>query len=935
MNKSKTKPKEQTSTIARPCITVAKVRIRDVSSSNSSYSSSKSRDPSPCEPARDRYTPSSGYVSSSYSKLYPRSSNKLLGNNLASQSTGPAVSYLNGSDVGGQYRRNIEQNENNTKISKKENSPTEKALTIDTIESSELIPEQHVEMMAVNVVTRGTSPNLCSTSTTNFSRCKRAEIAKTIEKTIMRPKRKVICEDKEIQSDRMDDSTKKSRFSSTRASTPWPLYMENKYTGLNGYTRYNVSSSVASLSRYNNAAKCEKNSSDCSPEKSLEKSSEKSLEKNSENSIEKLPEKSPSKSSRESFISKSPSISRSNSKSEKSKSKSPPVPIPKSTSSSPTKQRMCGSRALPPQSPKSESLSPAKVISASSSTSSANTTTSSSKWANKDFRKSALNVGQTDRPRKVRTSSASTDNDDIRKLQQKSATIQRSISRSDRSSSVSSETSYSSSGNAEEVTKNFMKIKISPPPTTTTTTLAKLNDAVHLNSDVMTCEAGHKPVEEVQTQEKESPHTNDSFAKSNNATSSIVNRMLSPITKIFKTKSQHFGDSPSCSEHNIPIRANDSIKQGTLVESVLNQMTTTSNETKLVSSNNYLADESSWINSTLNEQTTHTQFDKFQSGKTTNMKNQLKGQTPWWLNEAENDDTVAEDVTLNQIDPGMTQINSIDGNKSNQTNSSIPWWMSDEAISLRDMGQEYRITHIRSGERAWWLDEDTEDSVIDILEAAETENVNGSKFTFKIKKMDSGERAWWLCENNENMTPIESTNHNVCDISNEDDTEDIDFWATINESLEAKRKESNEKKLRNQRKRTNNYQYDINANYIPLGDRASPEGLEDFKNRVENRLSPFDNINGKAVEACFGKLFISRHQNIDDVLGASCHALSPIRLCNDTDLFAEILPSQVLIHNGTPDKITIESERYVKSNRTTIHNFSICFNLTNFSPIIL
>lgn len=938
---SKNKPKEVSST-SRQSVTLAKVRIRDANSTSSSYSAPKPRDPSPSEPAKDRYTSSSGYVSSSYSKLYPRSSSKLQVNNYNNRSsinsTSPAVSYLNGSDVGGRYRQNNENDDKLTKTSSEESSPTKEtattastATTTTTTSSSDSSEsEPNVEMIEVTVVTRPTSPNLCSTTTTNFSRCRRVEIAKTIEKTIKRPKRKPNTEDKEVQSDRMDDTSKYSRFSG-RATSPWPSsYMDNKYSSMS-YSRFNSGSSSTSMPKYSPTTKSEKESSETSPEKSAERSSE----------------KSPSKSSRESSVSKSPSISRSNSiksvtKSEKSKSKSPPVPTSsKSTSTSPSKSsKVYNNKTLPPQPPKLES--PTKVISVSSSaastTSSANAT--SSKWANKDFRKSALNVGQTDRPRKARTSSASTDNDECnKKSQQKPASNQISYTRSDRSPSVSSETSYSSGGNADDMTKNFMKLKISPPPTTTkhTTTPIETDDTaatstlpvnstemMHLNSNMMTYDMKTQP-NDAAVQINESSHSNDSCTKIDNTKSTIVNRVLAPVMNMFKGKTQHTAENQSGSDHDSAISTNDSIKPDTLVESVLNRTTTTiSNGAKLVSSNNYLADESSWLNSTINEQTTDTQFDKFQSNQTINMKDQLQqhvdsgNQVSWWLQDTENDDTIADDMTLNQSDNETTQRhNSIDLVDSNQTtNLSIPWWMMDEATtttSQSDPTQKYRITHIRSGERAWWLDEDTEESVNDILEAAENDNDNASKFTFKIKKIESGERAWWLCEEKQDSIVNQTM---ADDTIKEESNVDVDFWASINESLEAdriKEKERNaeSKKQNKERFANNNYQYDVNANYIPLEARASPDGLEDYNNNNENRLSPYDNVDASNanVTTKFKKLFISKHQNIDEVLGAPCHALSPIRIDDDAP-FEEILPSQVRIHDGTAKKLHIESERY-------------------------
>ena len=77
----------------------------------------------------------------------------------------------------------------------------------------------------------------------------------------------------------------------------------------------------------------------------------------------------------------------------------------------------------------------------------------------------------------------------------------------------------------------------------------------------------------------------------------------------------------------------------------------------------------------------------------------------------------------------------------------------------------------------------------------------------------------------------------------------------------------------------------MHTNPSPLGDRASPEGIEDIKPHNENkRNSIYDNIptvnepekidleNLKTPT----QLFISRHTNIDDLLGGSCHPMSPV-----------------------------------------------------------
>lgn len=995
-NKTKTTTKEAPS-LARPSVTLAKARIRDLNSASSTYSAPKSRDPSPCDPAKDRYTSTSGYVSSSYNKLYPRSSNKLQVNSISNsrpalRSTNSAVSYLNGTDVGGKYRQNIDFNEKLTKTSSDERSPVSEAANGTAITAQVTAPvtvsltpssssssaissdsgensdsgELSTEMVEVTVVTRATSPNLCPSSVTSFSRCRRVEIAKTIEKTIKRPKRSQHkTADKEIQSDRMDDTSKYSRYSSsTRSTTPWPSYMEKRF-GTMSYARYNSGTNMTSVSKYS-STKNEKDSNENSPEKSIET------------------DKTPSKSSRESSLSKSPSISRSNSlktasKSDKSKSKSPPsVPSAKSTSASPPKQKVYTNKALPPQPPKLES--PTKVISVTAPATPASLSppttsgTGCSKWANKDsfkdksaLRKSALNVGQTDRPRKARSSSACTENEECnsssssssKKAQQKPAT-QMLYTRADRSPSVGSETSYSSGGNAAD--DMMKKLKISPHPIPTmassasppmmteasaVATSSPVNECVtHTNSNMMTYDTAktQQNIGAVQPS-GDSSHTSsgDSCTKLDNAKSStIVNRVLGPVVKMFKNKTNPSGDSQSNSDHDSANSTNESHKQDT---SLLNRTPNTSSAAKLVSSNNYLADESnSWVDSTVNEQTTDTQFDRFQSNQSYNMKSPNANTVSWWFNnEPENDFTVAEDITLNQSDDETIRIDDnnnngrIDAFNDHQTNQSIPWWMVDETPTATvptdrsDANKKYRITHIQSGERAWWLgDDDTEESVNDILEAAaataqhdnnydnenDDDNNNNSvaKFTLKLKKIETGERSWWFCEENQDADPNESVKHTASSCSNgnngKEENPDIDFWATINESLEAdKRHTSNPRadamrQHQNDKPCGNGPHYDINANYIPLGDRASPEGLEDFNNNSDK----FDTAN---MEFYFKKLFISKHQNIDEVLGAPCHALSPIRVGNDDDEpFQEILPTQVRIHDGTAKTIHLTTERY-------------------------
>lgn len=66
----------------------------------------------------------------------------------------------------------------------------------------------------------------------------------------------------------------------------------------------------------------------------------------------------------------------------------------------------------------------------------------------------------------------------------------------------------------------------------------------------------------------------------------------------------------------------------------------------------------------------------------------------------------------------------------------------------------------------------------------------------------------------------------------------------------------------------------------PLGDRASPEGVEADQqmSSLSGRLSPYDNVPSSKKGSSKEDLFISKHTNIDDVLGGSAgtQPMSPL-----------------------------------------------------------
>lgn len=351
---SATKP-STTDTLPKSTIGVSKygksrdpspaVKSRDPSPANQgSHLRCKSRDPSPSIKNGDStyqspYRSAARNVSttSSYTPRYRSTSSLQRTTTIPDKS----ISYLSSSDFRGKSSTRTREKRFTSRESKNNSPSPEVEIEKDNKQ------EERESFISVNVVTRGTSPT--PPNSTTVVRTRRLELAKTIEKVIQRSTKKVESADKEVQSDRMDDPTRYSRFSNISSSR--------------------ISTSVSP--RYSQ-------SSSISPEKSPR------YQDSKPNSIS--PEKSPRYQE-----SKPSSIS---------PEKSPKYQDSKSSSISPEKSVKSSSSA---------SQSPAKSVSQllppiNSSPSSKSSSPSNSKLPNKDFRKSALNVGPTNRSRKLKKS---------------------------------------------------------------------------------------------------------------------------------------------------------------------------------------------------------------------------------------------------------------------------------------------------------------------------------------------------------------------------------------------------------------------------------------------------------------------------------------------------------------------------------------------------
>ncbi|XP_063698842.1 FH1/FH2 domain-containing protein 3 isoform X3 [Culicoides brevitarsis] len=211
----------------------------------------------------------------------------------------------------------------------------------------------------------------------------------------------------------------------------------------------------------------------------------------------------------------------------------------------------------------------------------------------------------------------------------------------------------------------------------------------------------------------------------------------------------------------------------------------------------------------------------------------------------------------------------------NKSNSSLDQhWLDDTTVS-----------DSLDTERIWSPDTNIsfnlDSRMTPVCEKSKENSREGSvKPGFKIKSIQSGERAWWLGSDSDKSGKTSRNSLRWTEEENEQVTEEIE------RVLE--RANQNEE----------------------LGDRASPEGVED-------RKSPYDNV--PLVTTVTIKLpsktvtpvksepekpkFISRYSNIDDILGGTtslCNAFSPI----SDRIFAfeecqEISPDQVKIHDSS------------------------------------
>lgn len=667
--------------------------------------------------------------------------------------------------------------------------------------------EEKIEMETVMVVTRSTSPN--PPSQINIQRTRRLDLARLVEKQITRPVRRGSMIDKEIQSDRLDDSTKYSRFAgaSRISATPWSSYLDLKYSSPSNNSKYSKDSSQTD---------------DMSEETQNQIDESDSVKSISRNNSAKSLSQSPSRSEPKGKESKSASSLNNT----KLKSKLTP---PKSMDK----------KKLPPQIPKSES--PTKV----GALHSLNT-------PNKDFRKSVLNMNPDGKPKKLTSSNSESESSEATetstntkssKLPQRSDTsldgVQKSRRSCTRSPSTTSESSSATTSSSEDDSKSkSSKLKKLQSGGSSRTSM--------ISADELSLDKSPKPP--VSPRNKEGIKT-ESEAKS------FLMRALAPVANLFKPK-QDLSDKVNwmdSSSENVSELNSNSCQISEKVTSKLDQ------DSKEVENKNII------------------KFKRIESGE-----------KAWWLESNESTTGNSETSSRNpQLEEGASRENAF-------------WLLNSENEEKGNENAMYNIRHIDSGERAWWMNSNENINNTNYEEEAERNNKSEERKKYKICHVKSGDKAWWLdSENSQNKTSSEEKpKYSIRPIESGEKA-----WWIGSDNQKGEDSDASE-----------------SEDEIPLGDRASPEGLEMPKEEEQGRISPYDNIplgEHKLKRPNHIPLFISRHTNIDDILGGSGQLFSPLmsRIFNYQDAnkteeeFEEVDQTQVRIHDSTAQHGVIQPGR--------------------------
>ncbi|KAL1404778.1 hypothetical protein pipiens_018715, partial [Culex pipiens pipiens] len=735
---------------------VSNIRSRDPSPAHSTTRRS-SREPSPTESIREKY----GLNSTTY-RPYGRTSSNSIGTSSSRISMnsspvptspigGMALSYMTSNEaIAARTSRpssRLVLNSQSREVSqcpspllirsqifspepptvqivetddKKEDEDEEESETSTETETSEEESSEETEssvepepkiFMEITLVTRATSPT--PPGSTPYIRARRAEMCKTIEKTIQKQILNVQTADKAIQSDRMDDSTKYLRYNQPSNRT-WSPFLDTKFSSSasSGYTRYSSASSRYSRDSTSRETSVCSTRSDV-PEKKEEKISTLAARVKEMSLSKSASPKGNAASSRSSTS--TPSIKQKTPPKQKSPEKPPPAPM--------------------------KDGSPAKSMTAFNSR------------VNKDFRKSALNMGPApDRPRKGSSSSSKS-------------------SSSTSSSSTATQTTEPAQQNGSRIPQAGNRTSASP--------CRRSDRASSTSSDASSSTATSSS-----STESDGTQTRSTAAASTdepNANNELLMRAIQLATNFVQNNNRNHtswfenGSAVSVPEIQPPQEGKTGWEAGThYMESIKDDDSSDEEDEEGSGSGSGPLQKASWWNNDDGfvkhppVQAVTMQEEPAAKSYTYRIRPVQSGEKAWWMTEESEKTEEGSEVTdevAEANDNGSTALYSPFKPILKAESGEKPWWMTDtgEASSNgygNGENQSYapykpiRVTRVESGEKAWWMmstdnvpakGKSQESSLSKSASREASKEVSPEKKGpgFTVYTLEAEDEAWW------------------------------------------------------------------------------------------------------------------------------------------------------------------------------------------------
>lgn len=915
----------------------------------------KSRDPSPVDREKDipsKTDKSAGYSSLSSYKLYPRSSsysrpssraetkpditvnrysiaNRLSSNYLRSPPTvkRTSVSPVNHTDtIKDTPKTDIEKSKSPVSIivndADKPRPEQEKGILQN---GTEIIVEEEDEneTETITVVTRHTSPTPPGSSA--YVRSRRADMAKTVETSVTRPKKKPQMVDKEMQSDRLDDTARTSRFgSNARTSvTNWSYYTpsSNSYTGYAGRysTQYSTLRENSGYSdRSSRSHSTEPQTKDNTNSNSLSETS-RDRDRSTPNNISEPKQEIVAVYEHSKDDDTSEIIINVNLKLKKARSPTAELVSPEITITN---------SQLPPQAPKPDGAAKPKKIKVRKSSTDSSSDSSSKK---KIVKKRSKSVSSTD------SDPAGETND---KVKEPSVSPPKSIPKTASSSLQNGHAKLKHSKSRESN---------SPESSITLSTQSSISEDDNVSKsktqDISRTSADEVSIPTDRSAKQSSPVASTKQDGTEEAKSFLI-RALAPVTNLFKIRHQDSSENKSWTENTT------SESTGKDVSNIMTESDRSSKSKNIIASNDdnlvklkairhiESGERAWWLDSDSEKQNNNNSNqinDKSSSDK--NIPKKIRhiesGERAWWLESTS--ENKSEHKTDNQ-NQSIPQANSTESSEMNQPlkkckfpDEEKPWWLDSNAnipegierltpprksSSDSDKSEKfnfYKVRHIESGEQKdWWLTSNENSTNSNKPETQNSLSKSGSdqrSFPLRrIRHIESGERPWWL-----------SSEQNI--------PEGIEKLPTPPPQQDSDSSDSEEVQVYVPPSHIPPFPLHL-PDDEPLGARRSPEGLETPKETEEyrGRNSPYENNRQyrkrnttnlsyqKGIEK-----YISRYTDIDDILGTSGQIYSPFmdsilarrtgQVPYDEDECEEIDPTQVRIHDSTAQMPVIKKLR--------------------------